>query len=150
MGVSPKKNYSEEIMAGEKRPTVATVFAILHFVFGGFGVIGGLIGLAGSFALAAILGPKFAFVIIFAIIGLLFAALLIFAGVTLIANKKNAVQVNFLYAILSVAYAVINTIVQTAIIGSPIGWFGLILGLVYPALIFFLIVRNEEVKKFYA
>lgn len=137
-------------MAGAQRPTVATVFAILHFVFGGIGLIGGLVGLIGSFALAAILGPKFILVIVLALLGLCFSGLLVFAGVTLIKDMKNAIKINTLYVYLSVAYTVINTILQMAVIGSPFSVLGLILGLIYPALIYFLVVRNEDVKKFYA
>jgi hypothetical protein len=137
-------------MAGAQRPTVATVFAILHFVFGGIGLIGGIIGVLGAGALAALFGAKFLFVFIPVVIGIAISALLIFAGVTLITNKKNAIQINLIYAICSAALSVINVIIQIAIIGAGISWGGLVLGLVYPALVFFLIVKNEEVKKFYA
>lgn len=150
-GFIPLKKFLEDfIMAGAQRPTVATVFAILHFVFGGIGLIGGIFAALGAGALAAILGSKFIFFVIPTIIGIAVSALLIYAGVTLITNKKNAIKINLIYAICSVALAVINVALQVAILGTGISWFGLILGLIYPALIYFLIVKNEEVKKFYA
>jgi hypothetical protein len=142
-------------MAEAQRPTVATVFAILHFIFGAIGLIGGLIAVAGASALASFLGAKFMIYFIPTILSLLVSALLIFAGITLIGNKKNAIQINLIYAISSAALAVLNAVIQAVVLSAlgpmfGVSWFGLIIGLIYPALVFFLIVRNAEVKKFYA
>jgi len=130
-------------MSNGTRPTVATVFAILHFVFGALGIIFGLIGLGALFALRQYVS------LFFSLLSFCLSGFMIYAGVTLFTDKKNAVEINKLYAFASAGLTVINFIVFK-IMGYPYGMFGLLLGLIYPALLFFLVVQNENVKKFYS
>lgn len=132
-------------MADGQRPTVATVFGILNIVFGGLGVFG-IFGALAWFSLGApILG-------VLSLGSTAGSALLLFSGILLITNKGNALQITNLSIIVSLAlsaasilfgvikgYQTIGTVTTTIIIS-----------LVYPALIYFLLLKNEAVKSFYA
>jgi hypothetical protein len=138
------KKFSEEIMSDGKRPTVATVFGVLNIVFGGFGLLPALaIGLA--FQLSPISG-------VFALAGVILSAIQVFSGILLLTNKKNALGLvslvafgSILISIASTAYGIAT--IGTSFIGAQIT--GLAIGLLYPLLVIFLVVRNEGVKSFY-
>ncbi|MBX3723525.1 MAG: hypothetical protein KF713_16900 [Turneriella sp.] len=139
------KKISEEIMSNGTRPTVATVFGVLNIIFGGFGLFG-ILGALAWFSLGApILG-------ILSVGSSLGSALLLFSGILLVASKKNALSVTNLAILVSLALTAASVIYGVAAgfqtIGTAIST--IVVGLVYPALIFFLVLKNENVKSFYA
>jgi len=132
------------------RPTVATVFAILHFVFGAIAALIAIVGIFTAFSLFKLFGSGAIAPLIYFILGLTSTVVMILAGVSLIANKSNAIQMNLYYVFASVGVTVINTIMSIASTTVNFSVVAILIGLAYPALVFFLIVKNEEVKSFYA
>ncbi len=132
-------------MADGVRPTVATVFGVLNAIFGGLGALGILSALA-SFSNGA---PVY---------GLLQAAnaaaagLLLYAGILLLTNKKNALSMTQLAALASIALTavlVVYLIATMGIVGVIASILVVILGGVYPLLLFLLLLKSEPVKSFY-
>jgi hypothetical protein len=132
-------------MAGAQRPTVATVLGVINIIFGGFGLLG-LLSLRISFLAGPIYG-------IFAIVSIAVSALLLATGIFLLMNKKNALQLSKYYVFISVIYIIIYSvflIVTAGLVGLIAAIVTIIIGLIIPALNWFLLVNNEPVKKFYA
>ncbi|HRP70652.1 MAG TPA: hypothetical protein PLY93_14090 [Turneriella sp.] len=131
-------------MSEGKRPTVATVFGVLNIVFGAFGVFG-IFGALAWFTLGAkILG-------VLSIGSTLGSLLLLFSGILLVANKDNALKITNLAIIVSLALTAASIIYGVAAGYQTMGAVitTIILSLVYPALIFFLLLKNAEVQSFY-
>ena len=131
-------------MAGD-RPTVATVFGILHCIFGGFGLLG-IFGLGVSFRLSVVNG-------ILVIIGLAVSALLLAAGIFMLMNKKMAVDLCKYYVFASIGITVIRliyTIIAYSMAVVTASIFVYLIGLIYPLLVWFLIVQKQEVVSFYS
>lgn len=127
------------------RPTVATVFAVLHMVFGGLGLLFGLIGMGASFSMSAING-------ILSILSLLISALLLVAGIFLITNKSNALDLSKYYAFGSLGLTIISAIYLIAafgIAGFLAAIVSVLLGIIYPILILVLLVNSDAVKGYY-
>jgi len=138
----------EEVTAvANERPTAATVIAIISLVFGGFGVIFGLIGL-GAFKISVLSGSL-------SLISLLISSILVGAGVTLLLNKKIALLLSNVYVFGNIAYAVANFIYFMIVLrslgsfGTGMAIFGLIIGVAYPLVIFFVLLKNESAVTFY-
>ncbi len=126
------------------RPTAATVFAILHFVFGGLGLFG-ILGIGAIFSRSAIYG-------ILSLISLGVSGLLVFAGVTLITNKKNALDMNQYYVFASLGVTAITAvylIIAFGIVGLIGAIFSVLTGLIYPLLVLFLVVKSQPAIEFY-
>ncbi len=126
------------------RPTAATVFAILHFVFGGIGLFG-ILGIGAIFSKSAIHGILY-------LIGLGVSALLVYAGVTLITNKKNAIDMNKYYVFGSLGVTAITAvylIIAFGIVGLIGAIFSVLIGLIYPLLVLFLVVKSQATIEFY-
>jgi hypothetical protein len=132
-------------MSDGKRPTVATVFAVLNIVFGGFGLLAAL-GIGLAFQVSTLLG-------VYTLVGVVLALLEVYSGIMLLTNKKSGVGLTQLYAFASLAMTAAYTIYMVVTIGG--GYIStaitsVVLGALYPLLLIFLVVRNEGVKSFYA
>jgi len=131
-------------MADGKRPTVATVFGVLNVIFGGLGVLG-VMGAIASLSVAPILGA----IQLGNVAG---SAVVLFSGILLLTNKKNALSVTNLAILISIGLTlalVVYLIATLGIVGVIASIFAVILGGVYPLLVFLLVLRNETVKSFY-
>jgi len=128
-----------------KRPTVATVFGILNIVFGAIGVLG-ILSIGATFQYSMVYG--FLRLISIAVSGLLLAA-----GVFMMMNKKMSIDLNKYYAIASLAITVIYAIyliVALGMVGFVGAIFVILIGVIYPVLLWFMVINNEPVKSFYA
>jgi hypothetical protein len=132
-------------MSNGQRPTVATVFGVLNVIFGGLGAF----GILAALALLALPGTK--------ILGALAlgsgaaSVILLISGIFLLTNKKNALSVTTLAIMLSAALTAAQVIMYLVLgmgIGAAITT--IVTGLIYPALIFFLLLKNENVKSWYS
>ncbi len=132
-------------MADQKRPTVATVFGILHIVFGAIGILG-IFTIGSQFSYSALMG-------ILRLLSIAVSGLLLAAGIFLIMNKKMAVDLSKYYAIASLAVTVIYAVYLVSTLGM-VGFFAaivtILIGVIYPVLVYLLIVNNAEVKNFYS
>lgn len=86
--------------------------------------------------------------LIFSILAILLNAFLLAAGIMLLKNSKAAIAANRLYGFIAIALVVVQIIVNAAI-GLGIGWFGAIIGLVYPILVLALVAYNKSVKQYF-
>lgn len=131
-------------MADGKRPTVATVFGVLNVIFGGLGVLGVMTAIS-TLSISAIYGAL-------QLGNVAGSAVLLFSGILLLTNKKNALSITNLAVLISVALTlalVVYLIATAGIVGVIASIFVVIIGGVYPALVFFLVLKNEAVKSFY-
>jgi hypothetical protein len=128
-----------------KRPTVATVFGILHIVFGAIGVLG-IFGIGTAFQYSALNG-------LLRLISIAVSALLLVAGIFLVMNKKMAVDLSRYYCMASLAITVVYAVYLIAAFGM-VGFIAaivtILIGVIYPVLVWLLLVNNAEVKGFYA
>ncbi|MBP7738850.1 MAG: hypothetical protein KA369_22960 [Spirochaetes bacterium] len=128
------------------RPTVATVFGILDIVFGALAMS----SLRFWTSMHVFVGDFYNIILI---AGALLGILLLAAGILLMMNKAVALHLNLYYAFISIGLAVVRTLymVLTGGIGGIMVWiFAVTISLVYPLLILVILLRDEEVKKFYA
>ncbi|MFO1472412.1 MAG: hypothetical protein U1F27_15415 [Turneriella sp.] len=149
MPVKPAyKYFLEEIMADGKRPTVATVFGVLNIVLSGLGLVFGILAVGVTLTLLSSMPIQ----AVVSLIGLLLSALGVFSGILLITNKKNALSITNMYVIGSIVVAligVVNTVITVGMAGVFAGIVGLLISLIYPALVYFLVLKSEPVKSFY-
>jgi hypothetical protein len=127
-----------------KRPTVAMVFGILNIVFGAFGLFG-LATIGTSFAVSPIMG-------IISIVSVCVSVILLLAGLTLVINKKIALDLNKYYAMLSLLITIINAVyltVTAGIAGLMVAIVAILIGIIYPLLIWLFVVKNKAVQQFY-
>jgi hypothetical protein len=127
-----------------KRPTVAMVFGILNIVFGAFGLFG-LATIGASFTVSPIMG-------IISIVSVCVSVILLLAGLTLVINKKIALDLNKYYAILSLLITIINAVYLTitaGIAGLMLAIVAILIGIIYPLLIWLFVVKNKAVQQFY-
>ncbi|MBS0616988.1 MAG: hypothetical protein JSR44_02280 [Spirochaetes bacterium] len=79
------------------------------------------------------------------------SALLLFSGILLVTNKGNALKITNLAIIVSLVLTAASVIYGVAAGFQTIGTVitTIIVSLVYPALIYFLLLKNSAVKSFY-
>ena len=128
------------------RPTVATVFGACNVVFGVFGVIG-LFNIKNAFNF---LGTLYG---IISLLSGLVSVLLLVAGVFLILDKGMALALNRYYAYASLAVTAIGALFLIYMFGFT-GMMGnivaIVIGVTYPLLILFVLLRNPDVRSYYA
>jgi hypothetical protein len=100
-----------------KRPTFLTVLCILTFIGSGLGVLGGILGLVGSTALATF-APAAGGSIIWSILSLAGAALCLFGAIQMWGLKKSGFTMYLLGALIAIVVVIINTIAITSVVAS--------------------------------
>ncbi len=85
--------------------------------------------------------------LIFSILQILLNAFLLAAGIMLLKASKSALAANRIYGFAAIALVVIQTIINAAI-GLGVGWFGAIIGVVYPVLVLALVVYSKNVQNY--
>jgi hypothetical protein len=103
------------------RPTFLTVLCILTFIGSGLGVLGGLLGLVGSSALATF-APAGAG-ILWSVLALLAAGLCLFGAIQMWGLKKQGFMLYLAGSAISVIVSIINTVIITSAT-SAIGGLG--------------------------
>ena len=128
------------------RPTVATVFGVLNIIFGVFGVIG-LFNIKNAFYF---LGTLYG---IISLLSGLVSILLLVTGIFLILDKGKALAINRYYAYASLAVTIIGAVFLIYMFGFT-GMMGniiaVIIGVIYPLLILFVLLRNGDVRSYYS
>ncbi len=128
-----------------KRPTIATVFGVLNIIFGEYGVIG-LFNIKNTFYFSGV------FFGIISIVSGLVLILLFIAGIFLILNKGMALALNRYYAYASLAITGVGIaylFYQFGFTGMMGNIVAIVIGVVYPPLILFVLLRNRDVRSFY-
>ncbi|MDR0802585.1 hypothetical protein [Fluviicola sp.] len=105
-----------------KRPTFLTVLCILTFIGSGLGVLGGILGLVGSSALASF-APAAGGSVIWAIISLAGSALCLFGAIQMWGLKKSGFTLYLLGSLIAVAVSIINAATASVVV-SEIGAMG--------------------------
>jgi hypothetical protein len=101
-----------------KRPTFLTVLCILTFIGSGLGVLGGLLGLIGSSALAMFAPAGGA--IIWSVLALVSSALCLFGAIQMWGLKKSGFTMYLLGSLLAIVVYIINAATfSTAIATIP-------------------------------
>ena len=137
-GYTPAPSYSAgPPAAGGQRPGMVTAAGIIGIVWGGLGLLFGLLALAVLFAFGALLG-------LLALIGVVVSAALLWAGIQVIQGKSP--RLLLLISYISIALNVLILIFEVAQGASVFsGLFGFIL----PGVIVFLLL-NQQSKQYYA
>jgi hypothetical protein len=99
-----------------KRPTFLTVLCILTFIGSGLGVLGGLLGLIGSSALAMFAPAGGA--IIWSVLALIGAALCLFGAIQMWGLKKSGFTMYLLGSLVSIVVAIINAATFSSVVSS--------------------------------
>lgn len=111
----------ENVQGGEKkRPTFLTVLCILTFIGSGLGVLGGILGLVGSSALASF-APSAGGGIIWALLALIASALCLFGAIQMWGLKKMGFTLYLAGSAISIIVTIINTITLTSATGNMSG-----------------------------
>jgi hypothetical protein len=140
-GYNPAPSYSGPPAGygapGGQRPGMVTAAGIIGIVWGGLGLLFGLLALGLAFAFAALLG-------LFALISVIISAALIWAGIQVVQNKSPKL-------LLYISYVAIAINLITMIIGITQGAsiFSYLLGFIIPGVIVFLLL-NPQSKQYYA
>jgi hypothetical protein len=143
--------------SSEEKPGAVTAFGVLHIVFGSLGIIGGIIGLAGtafaggvarSFGVTST-GGAVASMIIFAILALAVSIILLIAGIMVVGGKKNGLKLSFVYVIASIASRVLEIIISAIIFKAGVRWTFSIIGIAYPLVVLFAFYMNDKVKAYF-
>lgn len=131
-----------------ERPLAAYVFGVLSLIFGGVGAWLGL--LAGEIYLSQLqTRPISGFL---GLSGILVNIIELSSGILLILNNRNALKLTTVYVLSAITLTMLNAVVEiltgqwSHITATLIA--GLI-GLTYPALLYFLLLKSEPVKSFY-
>lgn len=135
-------------MADGKRPTVATVFGVLNIVLSGLGLVTGLLAVGLTISLLSSMPLQ----AVFSLIGLALSAMGVFSGILLITNKKNALSITNMYVLGSLVVIganVVYLVITLGIAGVMASIVTVLIGLIYPALLYFLLLKSEPVKSFY-
>src|SRR3954469_18856621 len=137
-GYTPAPSYSAgPPAAGGQRPGMVTAAGVIGIVWGGLGLLFGLLALAVLFAFGALLG-------LLALVGVVVSAALLWAGIQVIQGKSP--RLLLLISYISIALNVVILIFEVAQGASVFsGLFGFIL----PGVIVFLLL-NAQSKQYYA
>ena len=95
------------------RPTFLTVLCILTFIGSGLGVLGGILGLVGSSALATFT-PIAGGSIIWAILGLSGSALCLFGAIQMWGLKKQGFMLYVVGSVIGVVISIVSAMTTTA------------------------------------
>ena len=136
-----------------ERPALATLFGWTDIIFGVLGASGLLLIISAFSFLATMFN-------MLAILHGLISVLLLTAGVCLLKNKKFALKLNAIYAVASLVVTSARLIfvmlrLEGEVGGLPRvlgagGMFGIAFSLLYPLLVLFVLLKNEDVKIFYS
>lgn len=107
---------ANENVSGE-RPTFLTVLCVLTFIGSGLGVLGGILGLVGSSALAS-LAPAAGAGIIWALLGLASSALCLTGAIQMWGLKKMGFTLYLAGSGLAILVAIINGATASSSVGQ--------------------------------
>jgi hypothetical protein len=131
-----------------QRPTMATVFGMLNIFFGAYS-INGLLNIKNAFSFLGL------FYGIISLLSGLILLLLLVAGVYLIMNKKRAIILTMCYVyaslvvtVVAVVYLFVEFGIASVIDKNKVA--AVLVGIIYPLLLLFILLRNAEVKSFYS
>lgn len=133
-------------MADSARPDIATIMGIVEMAWGGIWFIKDMFGLYMAFAYGIAAG--FLLILDIGLMGMLLAS-----GIMLVKNKKTAIDVNRYYVFGSagtILILIIYLIVTLGTLGLLSSFITVLLKSIFPALVFILVVINDEVTGFYA
>lgn len=99
---------------GGGRPTFLTVLCILTFIGSGLGVLGGLLGLVGSSALATFSPVAGGGSIIWSILALIGAGLCLFGAVQMWQLKKQGFMLYVAGSAVAILVGIINAVIATS------------------------------------
>jgi hypothetical protein len=132
--------------ANPVRPMTATVFGVFNIIFGVFGVIG-LQNINNAFVFLGM------FYGIISILSSLVSVVLLVAGIFLIIDRGMALKLNMYYIYSSLALTLIGAfylIMKFGLEGMMGGIVPILIGLIYPLLLLFVLLKNNDVKSFYS
>jgi hypothetical protein len=136
-GNAPAPAYQGGPAATGQRPGMVTAAGIIGIVWGGLGLLFGLLALSLAFAIGAFLG-------LLALISVAIAAALLFAGIQVIQGKSPKLLLYISYAAIA-----INLITMIIGIAQGLSIFSYLLGFVIPGVVVFLLL-NPQSKQYYA
>jgi len=137
-GYTPAPSYSAgPPAAGGQRPGMVTAAGVIGIVWGGLGLLFGLLALAVSFAFGAIFG-------LLVLIAVVVAAALLWAGIQVIQGKSPRLLLLISYVAIGIN---LLEMIWAATQGASI--FSGLLGFILPGVIVFLLL-NQQSKQYYA
>ena len=137
-GYTPAPSYSAgPPAAGGQRPGMVTAAGVIGIVWGGLGLLFGLLALAVLFAFGALLG-------LLALIGVVVSAALLWAGIQVIQGKSPRLLLIISYVAIGIN---LLEMIWAATQGASI--FSGLLGFILPGVIVFLLL-NQQSKQYYA
>jgi hypothetical protein len=137
-GYTPAPSYSAgPPAAGGQRPGMVTAAGVIGIVWGGLGLLFGLLALAVSFALGAVFG-------LLVLIAVVVAGALLWAGIQVIQGKSPRLLLLISYVAIGIN---LIEMIWAATQGASI--FSGLLGFILPGVIVFLLL-NQQSKQYYA
>ena len=117
--MSENENLDGGTNQAPQRPTFLTVLCILTFIGSGLGVLGGLLGLIGSSALATF-SPVAGGSVIWSILALVAAGLCLFGAIQMFQLKKQGFMLYVTGSAISIAISIINAFIITSATSSAL------------------------------
>ena len=137
-GYTPAPSYSAgPPAAGGQRPGMVTAAGVIGIVWGGLGLLFGLLALAVLFAFGALLG-------LLALIGVVVSAALLWAGIQVIQGKSPRLLLLISYVSIG-----LNLLILIFEVTQGASVFSGLLGFILPGVIVFLLL-NQQSKQYYA
>lgn len=116
--MSENENLDNVQNVENKRPTFLTVLCILTFIGSGLGVLGGLLTLVGSSALATFAPVAGGASIIWSILSLAASALCLFGAIQMWQLKKLGFKLYLVGSLIAIIITIVNTITLTSATGA--------------------------------